>query len=356
SDEDDYVPLAQVTKKGKTPSKATKSNCKETYTIKQELRPPRNTQYSARSLYEQILESSIDLDPDYQRDVVWPETKQIGLIDSIFRNYYIPPVIFCDTTDDGTETRTCIDGKQRLTSIQKVTGKKYWYKQAGATKRMCLPKSIRQAFANKQIVCVEYDNIPDDQEREIFQRVQLGVALTPAGESLILSIPYTQRMSAITGPWPTFIREIQSEVLGEEGFGASLDWGQTRGRDFQGLVSIVFMIEKLPAFATPVSPALDKWLQRTTAVPAQLRKEVLDTFRIFMTLTKDKKYNAPFHKPSRISPIEFVMIGVLIYSHRTNLSYTQLSSAVEQMRADVRAREKDVRTNTRVTKSLFQFI
>ena len=165
-----------------------------------------------------------------------------------------------------------------------------------------------------------------------------------------------ERMSAITGPWPTFIREIQSEVLGEEGFGASLDWGQTRGRDFQGLVSIVFMIEKLPTFTTPVSPALDKWLQRTTAVPAQLRKEVLDTFRIFMTLTKDKKYNAPFHKPSRISPIEFVMIGVLIYSHRTNLSYTQLSSAIEQMRADVRAREKDVRTNTRVTKFLFQFI
>lgn len=27
-------------------------------------------------------------------DVVWPETKQIGIIDSVFRNFYIPPVIF----------------------------------------------------------------------------------------------------------------------------------------------------------------------------------------------------------------------------------------------------------------------
>jgi hypothetical protein len=27
-------------------------------------------------------------------EVVWPEAKQIGLIDSIFRNFYIPPVIF----------------------------------------------------------------------------------------------------------------------------------------------------------------------------------------------------------------------------------------------------------------------
>jgi hypothetical protein len=27
-------------------------------------------------------------------DVVWPDVKQIGLIDSIFRNVYVPPIIF----------------------------------------------------------------------------------------------------------------------------------------------------------------------------------------------------------------------------------------------------------------------
>jgi hypothetical protein len=27
-------------------------------------------------------------------DVVWPESKQIGLIDSILRNFYVPPIIF----------------------------------------------------------------------------------------------------------------------------------------------------------------------------------------------------------------------------------------------------------------------
>ena len=52
--------------------------------------------------------------------MVWPEAKQIGLIDSIFRNFYIPPVIFAVQKDeDGEETRVCVDGKQRLTSILK---------------------------------------------------------------------------------------------------------------------------------------------------------------------------------------------------------------------------------------------
>lgn len=110
-------------------------------------------------LLDQIIDNTVDLDPEYQRgkfipffhieanlrfniDVVWPEPKQSGLIDSILRHYYMPPVIFGTYTwifyslldpyddnitfiavainpDDGTEMRTCIDGKQRLTSIQR---------------------------------------------------------------------------------------------------------------------------------------------------------------------------------------------------------------------------------------------
>src|SRR5262245_59529677 len=83
-----------------------------------------------------IHEGHIDLNPPYQRgerdlikscfispnvsiDVVWPESKQIGLIDSIFRNFYIPPVVFAVTKEDGEDVRVCVDGKQRLTSIQK---------------------------------------------------------------------------------------------------------------------------------------------------------------------------------------------------------------------------------------------
>jgi len=58
--------------------------------------------------------------PVHLTDIVWSETKQIHLIDSIFRNFYIPPVIFAVQKDEeGEEVRVCVDGKQRLTSIQK---------------------------------------------------------------------------------------------------------------------------------------------------------------------------------------------------------------------------------------------
>lgn len=84
-----------------------------------------------------IHEGVIDLNPSYQRgntsplafmeafsnslrllDVVWPEAKQIGLIDSIFRNFYIPPIVFAVQRDDeGEEVRICVDGKQVCSSI-----------------------------------------------------------------------------------------------------------------------------------------------------------------------------------------------------------------------------------------------
>jgi len=42
------------------------------------------------------------------------------IIDSLYHNFYIPPVIFALMRDeDGEEVRICVDGKQRLTSIVK---------------------------------------------------------------------------------------------------------------------------------------------------------------------------------------------------------------------------------------------
>lgn len=162
-------------------------------------------------------------------------------------------------------------------------------------------------------------------------------------------------MQAISGPWPTFIREIQSQVLGDDGFGHSFDWGRARGKDFHGLASIVYLLEQLPSRKIPpTSATMDKWLTRTTPVPPKLRSGILDTFRVYLALVRGKEYRKPFAQ--RVSPIEFVMIGVMIYVKRETLSLTQLSHAVEMMRADVRSAERDIRTNGRTTKLLFKFI
>ncbi|KZT03116.1 uncharacterized protein LAESUDRAFT_738446 [Laetiporus sulphureus 93-53] len=333
SDEEEYIPTTTKKKKKATPRTRTE------YKIQNALRPPRTTQYTAKSLYDQIVDDAIDLNPEYQRDVVWPETKQSGLIDSILRNYYIPPVIF--GVDDGTERRTCIDGKQRLTSVQMQTNKRYWYKDVPGAKRTLLPKAYMQAFANKQITCVEYDCLTDDQEREIFQRVQLGVALTPA-----------ERMQAYVGPRASLIREVQSVVSGDDGIGHQFDWGRARGRDFQCIASIIYLIERHPNNTFPGAAQLDKWLQTPHSITSNFRTEVMDTIKTFIALIRDKRYSAAISKPNRVSPIEFTMIGILIHFNRNRMSLMQLFSAITKMRADVRGKHADIRANTKVTRTM----
>jgi len=83
----------------------------------------------------------------------------------------------------------------------------------GKTARRLLPEKYRTLFENKMIVCIEYEGLSDDQEREmfqvflssqslfpnfltyIFQRVQMGMALTPAGTIISTSL----------GVVPTFV-------------------------------------------------------------------------------------------------------------------------------------------------------
>lgn len=54
------------------------------------------------------------------------------------------------------------------------TGEKLWYKDVqtigkSSRARRILPEEYKKTFANKQIVCVEYQDITDADEREIFQ-------------------------------------------------------------------------------------------------------------------------------------------------------------------------------------------
>ncbi|TFK35139.1 hypothetical protein BDQ12DRAFT_737722 [Crucibulum laeve] len=336
------------------------------YRIRNALKVPRATTYTAQALFDQMWNCDINVDPEYQRDVVWPEAKQIGIIDSIFRNFYIPPVIFCvKSFDDGTESKTCIDGKQRLTSIRRfmdgeiphkdpLTNDKLWYKEPDKEKRgaknpKLLPEKYRRLFANKQIVCVEYQDISDSDEREIFQRVQLGMALTPA-----------EKLQVVNTDRATFIRELLSAHLKDEGSlaGEAIEWDRSRGNDFRCIAQAVYCMDKwgegLKTQGTIVQ--LEKWLNAAQPLSPTLRSNVEDTFRVFSDLVEDPKLNKVFKSPAKVSPVEFISIGLLLFAKKDSMSLAQLSAAIGQMRSHVRREHVDIRANGRVQKTMLDFI
>ncbi|OBZ72931.1 hypothetical protein A0H81_07184 [Grifola frondosa] len=348
-DDEDDIPLATQRGLGNGDS----------YRIRGALKVPRATTYTTQSLYDQIISEDIGLNAEYQRDVVWPDAKQIGLIDSIFRNFYVPPVIFAvKYNDDGSEHRVCIDGKQRLTSIYRFmdglipykdafSNEKFVFKETGKIKAKILSDKYRKIFCNKQIVCMEYQDLNGDNEREIFQRVQLGMALTPA-----------EKLQAINSPTARFIRELQTQYV-VDGLSQYLDWDVSRGSDFRGLAMAVYNIEKWPGINTLASlNQVQKWLQQPEELDEHFCDKIHATFRIFVALAKDSQYNKCFKLSGvkKVSPVEFMAASLLIAAYKNKLTFAQLSEAIILMRKEVRASEVDIRMNTRVVKPMVAFI
>lgn len=77
------------------------------------------TTLSIASFHEQNQLNKYNYNPPYQRHSVWSEEKQSYFIDSILRNYPIPPIFLHRKidADTGKTTFDVIDGKQRLTAI-----------------------------------------------------------------------------------------------------------------------------------------------------------------------------------------------------------------------------------------------
>ncbi|MBO2571597.1 DUF262 domain-containing protein [Shewanella algae] len=71
------------------------------------------------NFWENYLLNKYNFDPAYQRKSVWSDEKQSFFIDSVLKNFPMPPIFLHQKIDDNTgKTKyDIIDGKQRLTSL-----------------------------------------------------------------------------------------------------------------------------------------------------------------------------------------------------------------------------------------------
>ena len=138
----------------------------------------------------------------------------------------------------------------------------------------------------------------------------------------------------------------------------SLEWDTSRGSDFRGLAQAVYYMDKFSTAKVPVSSMtqLEKWLGLGEPFSASFQSKAEDSYRIFAEMVQDKTLNKVFKKPAKVSPIEFIVIGVFIFAHKDQASLAQLSAGIAQLRDDVREKHLDIRMNTRVSKTLIEFI
>ena len=72
------------------------------------------------------------------------------------------------------------------------------------------------------------------------------------------------------------------------------------------------------------------------------KAKISDTYRIFAELVRDRKLIKVFKKPAKVSPVEFMTIGLLVFVHKDTLTMAHLSDAIAKMRDDVKATYADI--------------
>lgn len=142
-----------------------------------------------QTLVTRIREGEINLQPDFQRGEVWGTQKKRRLIDTILRNWHIPPIHLVVVEETGEQE--VLDGQQRLVSIRDfvneiitVDGKTYppdeKIERLDGLTYSELPEKNRKEFNNFTIRVFRLTDYEPGEPGELFYRLNQPTNLTGA--------------------------------------------------------------------------------------------------------------------------------------------------------------------------------
>ncbi|ORY62721.1 hypothetical protein BCR35DRAFT_194741 [Leucosporidium creatinivorum] len=175
---------------------------------------------TVKEIFRMVENGTIDLSPDYQRDFVWSKDLQQGLINSLLKNMHVPELLFnivededvqFDEAEDAEPRKiwTVTDGKQRISSICAFMRGEFFvrddaktafhYRSPPGKPKVALSKAARAEFDALELRYVAYDSLTDDQERELFQRIQLGQRLSSGQKYKAVAGLYADWITSLVG-------------------------------------------------------------------------------------------------------------------------------------------------------------
>lgn len=314
----------------------------------------------------------LDLNPEYQRDVVWQPERMTGLINSLMENFYIPPVIFniheIEVEDGIRWQRVCVDGKQRISSVQAFMqgripchdryGNKWYYcgktgKSGNPIKgRRVLPEHMKKIFRQKEFVCYEFKNLSSKQEEDLFGKVQMGVSLTPA-----------EKMRATSGPWQDFTR------LFEDDFSSVVGLAKTdRGAGFRLLLCCFSQILEVqhptnangkPTLRTNSKHLQDVFMKNIKALDDATKSHLASVFTTFKELVEEDLQtfkNNGYRTVKTFAPVELIAVAVLISMYGDSRNNALLLGDVRAMRLTLRQTRHDLQMNQGTWDTIWGFL
>ncbi len=189
----------------------------------------RTDQRTASEVVKRIRQKRYDLNPDFQRDFVWPLEKQSRLIESCIMRIPLP-VFYVAEAPDGRII--VVDGLQRLSTFDRFLNNEFKLTFAKGedgtahplegTKFQDLDLKLQERIEDTQLTLYILDSkAPERAKLDIFERVNSGEPLTRQ----------QMRNCLYNGPATTWLKAVAESQLFIEATGQSLDSKRMRDRE-----------------------------------------------------------------------------------------------------------------------------
>jgi len=141
----------------------------------------RNENRTIHDVLRRIEKKNFVMNPDFQRDFIWPEDKQSKLIESVLMRIPLPVFYLAEDTQG---RMIVVDGLQRLSTFQRFVGNELRLKLPKQKeldkKRFCeLSPKLQNRIEDCNLILYIIDaKVPERARIDIFERVNGGVPLT----------------------------------------------------------------------------------------------------------------------------------------------------------------------------------
>ena len=185
----------------------------------------RHENRTIHDVIRRIDQSNYVMDPDFQRDFIWPEHKQSKLIESVIMRIPLP-VFYMAEDDEGR--MVVVDGLQRLTTFHRFLKDELQLmladrKELNELRFSDLPSKIQNRVEDCNLIFYIIDaKVPERARLDIFERVNGGVPLTRQ----------QMRNCLFMGDATRFLKEEARTDIFNKATGHSLSRRTMRDREF----------------------------------------------------------------------------------------------------------------------------
>jgi hypothetical protein len=251
---------------------------------------------SFQEIQNRSCNNKLNLNPEYQREVVWSIDRMSTFIESIMCNYYYPPIIL--NLINGLYI--CIDGKQRITSVLRFLKDEIVHESGDFKIRFSdLNDHNKEIFLNKQFQVCLYTDLDYANEVNIFRRVQNGVPMS--------------KMEIVRSYNPELMNYINDKIMNYDSLWTIYNIDISRDRKMNYIYRCLMIEYKCKdTFVTLTLVELEKFIKKYKENKVQHTEDLFINNILLVLKFLDKNKDKLKRGDKQLKIIEFIMLYVLI--------------------------------------------